>query len=155
MVWQVGARQSRLVVAKFGMVRFGAVRQSCLGTFRRGAVTFGEARQSGQGGTGQGQLGGARQSRRCKLWRGEFWRALAGLGSLGLARSVLERRRGVSSGSHGLLRLVVASLVKTRLGKAVKVLRGMSRLSEERLVRARLSKAVGVWHVEARCVMLR
>ena len=54
-----------------------------------------------------------------------------------------------------MLRLVVASLVKTRLGKAVKVLRGMSRLSEERLVRARLSKAVGVWHVEARCVMLR
>ena len=49
----------------------------------------------------------------------------------------------------------MASLVKTRLGKAVKVLRGMSRLSEERLVRARLSKAVGVWHVEARCSMLR
>ena len=115
------------------------VRQSCLGTVRRGAVKFGEARQS----------------RRCKLWRGGFWRALAGLGSLGLARSVLERRRGVSSGSHGLLRLVMASLVKTRLGKAVKVLRGMSRLSEERLVRARLSKAVGVWHVEARCSMSR
>ena len=54
-----------------------------------------------------------------------------------------------------MLRLVVASLVKTRLGKAVKVLRGMSRLSEERLVKARLSKAAGVWHVEARCSMLR
>ena len=54
-----------------------------------------------------------------------------------------------------MLRLVMASLAKTRLGKAVKVLRGMSRLSEERLVRARLSKAVGVWHVEARCSMLR
>ena len=99
--------------------------------------------------------GMALQSRWCKLWRGEFWRVLAGLGSLGLARSVLERRRGVSSGSHGLLRLVVASLVKTRLGKAVKALRGMPRLSEERLVKARLNKAVGVWHVEARCSMSR
>ena len=89
------------------------------------------------------------------MWRGEFWRVLAGLVSLGLPRSVLERRRGASSGSHGLLRLVVASLVKTRLGKAVKALWGMSRLSEERLVKARLSKAVGVWHVEARCSMLR
>ena len=40
-------------------------------------------------------------------------------------------------------------------GGAVKALRGMSRQSEERLVRARLSKAAGVWHVEARCIMLR
>ena len=89
------------------------------------------------------------------MWRCEVWRALAGLGSLGLARSVLERRRGVSFGSHGLLRLVVAGLVKARLGKAVKALRGMSRSSEERLVRARLGKAVGVWHVEASCSMSR
>lgn len=64
------------------------------------------------------------QSRWCKLWRGEVWRVLAGLGS------------------HGLLRLGLSRLVKTRLGKAVKVLRGMSRLIEERLVRARLGKAV-------------
>ena len=49
----------------------------------------------------------------------------------------------------------MASLVKTRLGEAVKALRGMSRPSEERLVRARLSKAVGVWHVEAGCSMSR
>lgn len=49
----------------------------------------------------------------------------------------------------------MASLVKTRLGKAVKVLRGMSRMSEERLVKARLGKAAVVWYVEARCSMLR
>ena len=49
----------------------------------------------------------------------------------------------------------MASLVKTRLGKAVKALRGMSRLSEERLVRARLGKAAGVWHVEVSCSMSR
>ena len=97
----------------------------------------------------------AGQSRRCKSWRGEFWRILSGLGSRGgacLSMAVLGK---LGPGSHGLLRLVMACLVKTRLGKAVKALRGMSRLSEVMLVRARLSKAAGVWHVEASCSMSR
>ena len=115
-----------------------SVRQSCLGTVSRGAVKFGEARSGSHGNAGLGRSG-----------RGEALRGQSGRGSLGLPRSVLERRRGVSSGSHGLLRLVMASLVKTRLGKAVKVLRGMSRLCDVRLGRARQSRRVAVCRGES------
>ena len=72
------------------------------------------------------------QSRRCKLWRGEVWRVWSGLGSRGGACLGVAVLGKLGPGSHGLLRLVMASLVKTRLGKAV-----------------------GVLHVEARCSMSR
>ena len=70
MAWQIGARQSRLVVAKFGMVRFGAVRQSCLGTIRRGAVTFGEAQQSWRSKLWHGGIG------LCMVWHGAAVKAV-------------------------------------------------------------------------------
>jgi hypothetical protein len=79
------------------------------------------------------------------VWRGSHVWA-----RLGAARWSSARH-----GSRGKLWCCEVWRVLAGLGKAVKVLRGMSRLSEARLVRARLSKAVGVWHVEARCSMLR
>ena len=83
------------------------VRQSCLGTFRRGAVTFGEVRQS----------------RRCKLWRGEFWRVWSGLGSQGFAGHVTVERgeagqSTVGKGSRGLARRGEVQYVAANRGMA-------------------------------------
>jgi len=46
----------------------------------------------------------------------------------------------------------MASLVKTRLGEAVKVLRGMSRLCDVRLGKVRQSRRCKFWHGEFWCV---
>lgn len=76
-----------------------AARQSCLGTVSCGAVMFGEVRQSGRVVLGTGLAGcvavglvWARQSRRCKLWRGEVWCGWPGLGSRGEVHYVAASR---------------------------------------------------------------
>lgn len=99
-----------------------------MGTVRRVAVMLGEVRPGSHGTAGFGCSG-----------RGEALRGQSGRGSQGDASSGTVRSGAFWRGSHGLLRLVMASLVKIRLGEAVKVLRGMSRLSEERLGRVRQS----------------
>ena len=131
-MWLVGARQSGLVLfwhgaagighgkavgVRLGKVLSGVVwcgesgpvsaRQSCLGTFRCGAVMFGEVRQS----------------RRCKLWRGEFWRVWSGLGSQGFAGHVTVERgeagqSTVGKGSRGLARRGEVQYVAANRGMA-------------------------------------
>ena len=142
----VGVRLGKVLsgVVWHGGVGSVSVRQSCLGTVRRVAVMFGEVRSGSHGTAGSGcsgrgealrgqaglgsqgtvslvavRLGLVRQSRRCKLWRGEFWRVWPGLGSLGLLSSGLERRCGASFCSQGALFQVTVLQVWARIVTAV------------------------------------